>query len=108
MNLKKLVLERGMKLMSDPRVMKLMSNPKVMNVVMKGFQLRGKAQASLDQKVKSLAKTLKLATREEVSDLKQTIRTLETALKQVQEKLAAQSNGGGKPAAPPASKAKPA
>src|SRR6185312_2381708 len=66
MNLKKMVMERGMKLMSDPRVMKLMSNPKVMNVVMKGFQLRGKAQASIDQRVASLAKTLKLATREEV------------------------------------------
>ena len=70
MNLKKLVLERGMKLMSDPRVMKLMSNPKVMNVVMKGFQLRGQAQASIDQRMQSLAKTLKLATRQEVRDLK--------------------------------------
>src|SRR5438270_8376233 len=88
MSLKKMVLERGMKLMSDPRVMKLMSNPKVMNVVMKGFQLRGKAQASIDEKVKSLAKTLKLATRDEVSELKQTIRTLETALKQVQAEVA--------------------
>jgi len=84
MDLKKLVLERGMRLMSDPRIMKLMSNPKVMNVVMKGFQLRGRAQASFDDKVRSLAKTLKLATREEVSELKQTIRTLEQALKQVQ------------------------
>jgi hypothetical protein len=88
MSLKKMVMERGMRLMSDPRVMKLMSNPKVMNVVMKGFQLRGKAQASIDDKVKSLAKTLKLATREEVSELKQTIRTLEQALKQVQSEVA--------------------
>lgn len=92
MSLKKMVMERGMKLMSDPRVMKLMSNPKVMNVVMKGFQLRGKAQQSIDQKTKALAKMLRLATREEVSELKQTIRTLETALKQVQSELA-QSNG---------------
>ena len=44
MNLKKMVIERGMKLMSDPRVMKLMSNPKVMNVVMKGFQLTSDLQ----------------------------------------------------------------
>ena len=87
MSLKKMVMERGMKLMSDPRVMKLMSNPKVMNVVMKGFQLRGKAQASIDEKVKSLAKTLKLATREEVSELKQTIRTLEKALEQVKSEV---------------------
>jgi hypothetical protein len=94
MNLKKLVLERGMKLMSDPRVMKLMSNPKVMNVVMKGFQLRGKAQASIDARVKSLAKTLKLATREEVSELKATIRALEQALKQVQSELSAKNGDG--------------
>ncbi|MFI5289005.1 MAG: hypothetical protein ACHQ17_05115 [Polyangia bacterium] len=93
MNLRKMVMERGMKLMGDPRVMKLMSNPKVMNLVMKGFQLRGKAQASIDQKTKALAKTLKLATREEVSELKQTIRTLETALKQVQSEMAQQGNG---------------
>jgi hypothetical protein len=84
MSLKQKVMERGMKLMSDPRVMKLMSNPKVMNVVMKGFQLRGKAQASIDERVQKLAKTLKLATREEVAGLKDTIRTLERALKEVQ------------------------
>ncbi len=82
-----------MKLMSDPRVMKLMSNPKVMNVVMKGFQLRGKAQASIDKRVQSLAKTLKLATREEVRDLKETIRTLERALKEVQSEVQKGGNG---------------
>ena len=93
MDLKKVVMERGMKLMSDPRVMKLMSNPKVMNVVMKGFQLRGKAQASFDEKVQSLAKTLKLATREEVRDLKDTIRGLERTLKDVQAQVQ-KKNGG--------------
>jgi hypothetical protein len=97
MSLKKMMMERGMKLMSDPRVMKLMSNPRVMNVVMKGFQLRGKAQQSFDSRVKSLAKTLKLATREEVSELKQTIRTLESALKQMQSQVAA--NGSQKKSA---------
>jgi hypothetical protein len=102
MNLKKMVIERGMKLMSDPRVMKLMSNPKVMNVVMKGFQLRGKAQASIDSRVASLAKSLKLATREEVRDLKDTIRTLERALKEVQAEVQ-KGNGAGAKATKPAS-----
>jgi hypothetical protein len=87
MSLKNKLMERGMRLMSDPRVMKLMSNPKVMNVVMKGFQLRGKAQAAVDSQVRSLAKTFKLATREEVSELKQNIRTLEQTLKQVQSEV---------------------
>ena len=95
MSIKQKVMERGMKLMSDPRVMKLMSNPKVMNVVMKGFQLRGKAQASIDERVQKLARSLKLATREEVRDLKETIRTLERALKDVQAEVAKKSNGSG-------------
>jgi polyhydroxyalkanoate synthesis regulator phasin len=94
MDLKKAVMERGMKLMSDPRVMKLMSNPKVMNVVMKGFQLRGKAQASFDEKVQSIAKSLKLATREEVRDLKDTIRSLERTLKDVQAQVKKQNGNG--------------
>ena len=88
MSLKQTLMERGMKLMSDPRVMKLMSNPRVMNVVMKGFQLRGKAQATIDARVQKLAKTFKLATRAELSELKQTIRTLEQSLRQVQADMA--------------------
>jgi hypothetical protein len=98
MSLKQKVMERGMKLISDPRVMKLMSNPRVMNVVMKGFQLRGKAQASIDARVKKLANTLKLATREEVSELKQTIRALEQSLRQVQADLAKPESPTGKKA----------
>jgi len=57
---------------------------------------RGKAQQTFDARVKSLAKTFKLATREEVSELKQTIRTLESALKQVQSQVA---NGSQKKSA---------
>lgn len=97
MSLKQMMMERGMKLMSDPRVMKLMSNPKVMNVVMKGFQLRGRAQASVDEKLRALAKTFKLATREEVSELKQTIRTLEQSLQKVQTQVG--QNGAAKKSA---------
>ena len=85
-----------MKLMSDPRVMKVMSSPKVMSLVMKGFQLRGKAQASIDAKVKAVAKTFKLATREEVAELKQNLRTLESALRKVQSEV--EKNGPAKPA----------
>ena len=91
MSLKRMMMERGMKLMSDPRVMKMMSNPKVMNLVMKGFQLRGKAQAQIDARIKAVAKTFKLATRDEVNELKQTVRTLENALRKMQSEV--ESNG---------------
>jgi hypothetical protein len=84
MSLKRALLERGMKLMSHPRVMKLLSDPRVMNLVMKGFQLRSQAQAHIDARIKSLAKTLKLATREEVAELKRTIRVLEEQIRQME------------------------
>ena len=93
MSFKRMVMERGMKLMSDPRVMKVMSNPKFMNLVMKGFQLRGKAQASIDARIKAVAHTFKLATRDEVAELKQTIRTLENTLRQVQSQVDKSTNG---------------
>ncbi len=92
MSLKKMVMERGMKLMSDPRVMKVMSNPKVMNVVMKGFQLRGQAQAGIDKRMQKLANRLHLATRDEIATLKDTIRGLERALKDMQAEVK-KSNG---------------
>ncbi len=92
MSLKRMVMERGMKLMSDPRVMKVMSNPKVMNLVMKGFQLRGKAQAQIDARIKAVAKTFKLATRDEVNELKRTIRTLEESLRRVQSEVEARGS----------------
>jgi HAMP domain-containing protein len=87
MSLKQKVMERGMKLMSDPRVTRVLSNPKVMNVVMKGFQLRGQAQAAVDGQLKALARRLRLATRDEVGELKQTIRVLEQSLRQVQSEV---------------------
>ena len=88
MSVKRMVIERGMRLMSDPRVIKLMSNPKVMNVAMQAFQIRARAQASIDEKVKSLAKTLRLATRDEVRELKNTLRALEETLKAMQAQVA--------------------
>jgi hypothetical protein len=84
MSLKRMVLERGMKLMSNPRVMKVLSNPRVMTLVMKGFQLRAKAQAEMDAQIKALARRFKLATREDVSELKRTLRALEEQLRRVE------------------------
>jgi hypothetical protein len=84
MSLKRMMLERGMKLMSDPRVMKVVSNPKFMNLVMKGFQLRGRAQAHVDEQLRRVARTFKLATHDEVAELQRTIRDLENALHDMQ------------------------
>ncbi len=89
--LREAAMREGMKLMGNPRVMKLMSNPRVMKMMMGAFQLRGNVQAAVDARVKSIAKSLKLATQEEVRDLKATIRTLESQVERMQ---AARSENG--------------
>ena len=80
MTFKRVLMDQGMKLASDPRVMKLMQDPRVMNAMMQAFQLRQKAQESIDSKVATVAKSLNLATKEELRELKRTIRKLETEL----------------------------
>jgi polyhydroxyalkanoate synthesis regulator phasin len=78
---KKTLMSQGMKLMQDPRVMKLMQDPRVMKAMAKGFELKSKVQQTFDAKVESMAHSFNLATKEEVRELKRTIRKLERELK---------------------------
>ena len=54
MDLKKAVMERGMKLMSDPRVMKLMADERVMKAVMQMMNVPGKVQSFTDEQIAKL------------------------------------------------------
>ena len=80
-------LREGMKMMGDPRVMKLMSNPRVMNAMMKAFQIRGAVQTAVDERIKRMAKTLKLATKEDLGALRSSLSTLERTIKKMESKL---------------------
>ena len=66
--------------MEDPRVGKLMQDERVMKVATQAFQLRGKVQDEIDQRVEKVAKSLGLVTKNDVRDLKRTIKKLETEL----------------------------
>lgn len=81
MDLKKLITEKGMKLLSDPRVAKLMQDERVMKAMMQAFQARTKAQENFDETVEKMAKRLGLVTKSEVRELKRSMRKLETELK---------------------------
>jgi hypothetical protein len=74
------VLKRGMKLMEDPRVAKLVQDERVMKVASQAFMLRGKVQDEIDGRIEKVAKSLGLVTKNEVKDLKRTIKKLETEL----------------------------
>ena len=74
------VRKRGKKLMEDPRVHKLIQDERVMKVASQAFQLRGKVQDEIDQRVEQVAKSLGLVTKNDVRDLRRTIKKLETEL----------------------------
>ena len=90
--LKQAAMQRGMKLISNPRVMKVMADPRVMKMMMQAFQLRGKVRAGMDARAAAVAKSLGLATKEEVATLRQTIRGLETTISSLEQKLEAAGN----------------
>jgi cell division protein FtsB len=76
-SLKKTLMTRGMKLMSDPRVLKLMQDERVMKAVMQMMAVPGKVQTFTHEQVERLAKSMALATEDEMKDLKRTVRRLE-------------------------------
>jgi hypothetical protein len=81
MDLKSRVMKKGMELIQDPRVAKVVQDERVMKVAMQAFQLRGKVQEEIDQRVEGVAKSLGLVTKNDVRELKRTIKKLETELK---------------------------
>lgn len=93
MNLRSRVMKKGMELIQDPRVAKIVQDERVMKVAMQAFQLRGKVQEEIDQRVESVAKSLGLVTKSEVRELKRTVKKLENELKKQQELQARASRG---------------
>jgi cell division FtsZ-interacting protein ZapD len=79
-SLKKSLMKQGMKFMSDPRVMKLMQDERVMKAVMQMMSVPGMVQTFTQEQVERLAKSMALATEDEVKDLKRTVRRLEEEL----------------------------
>ena len=76
-SLKKTLLKQGMKLISDPRVVKVMQDERVMKAVVTAMSVPGKVQSFTAEQMQHLAKSMALATEDEVSDLKRTVRRLE-------------------------------
>lgn len=76
-SLKKTLMKQGMKLMTDPRVMKVMQDERVMKAVMQMMSVPGKVQSFTSDQKERLAKAMKVATEDEVKDLKRQVRRLE-------------------------------
>ena len=74
--MKSAMMTKAMQLMTDPKVMKLLSNPKVTQAIMQGMMWKGKMDELWSDRSAFLAKQLRLATREEVENLKEELEHL--------------------------------
>jgi anion-transporting ArsA/GET3 family ATPase len=85
MDVKKAAMGQLMKLMQNPKVMQVAMNPKVMGAVMTAMSMRGKVASAASSATQTVARSLNLATREEVRELRRTIRRLEEQLNRYEE-----------------------
>ncbi len=88
MALKDFVTKKSFELMQDPRVSKLMQDERVMKGMMKAIQLRGQLQDNLDERIDKVARSLNLATKKEVRELKRSLRKMEQSLEREKRKAA--------------------
>src|SRR5512135_2322259 len=70
MGIKDEVKKRGLQLMSDPRVAKLMQNEQFMRAMMSVIQVPGKVETFTSEQTERFAKMMRLATSDEMKDLK--------------------------------------
>ena len=77
MSLKEKLVSEGMKLASNPSVTKLLQDERVTRLLLQGLAMPGKVASFTQEQREHLAKTLGLATADEVRDLKRTVQSLE-------------------------------
>ena len=85
--LKKEAMRQGMKLMSNPKFMKMMADPRLMNAISQGFAIKGKIQSEIEGKLRHVAETLNLATREDVEHLRQSLDHVEDSVSDLEKKI---------------------
>ncbi len=72
--------KQGLKLMQDPRLVRLLQDERVMRAMLQVLELRGRLQERIDVHVEDVARSLNLATKRELRELKRTLRRVEQEL----------------------------
>jgi polyhydroxyalkanoate synthesis regulator phasin len=86
MTLKDRLMSEGMKLATNPAVSKLMQDERFMKLVMTAMAMPGRVSSFTTEQKESFAKSMGLATQEEVRDLKRTVAALERTIAKLQDK----------------------
>jgi polyhydroxyalkanoate synthesis regulator phasin len=84
MSLKKRIMDQGLKLLGDARVQDLMSDPRVTKAMMQALSVPGKVQTFTQEQIEKLAKSMNLATEDEVATLRRTVRRLEEEMQRME------------------------
>ncbi len=87
MSIKDDVKRRGLQLIGDPRVAKLMQNEQVMKAMMTLVQVPGKVNTFTTEQTERFAKTMRLATAQELKDLKRSVKNLEAEVARLKKQL---------------------
>jgi DNA-binding transcriptional regulator YiaG len=87
MSIKDEVKRRGLELMGDPRVAKLMQNEQVMKAMMTLVQVPGKVNTFTTEQTERFAKTMRLATAQEVKDLRRQVKLLDAEVARLKKRL---------------------
>lgn len=77
--------QQGMKLLADPRVQEFMKDERVVKGMMRAIQLRTDVQEQLEKRIEEVAKSLNLATADEVKDLRRQLKKMERELEKARE-----------------------
>jgi hypothetical protein len=81
------VKKRSLQLMGDPRVAKLMQNEQFMKAMMTFMQVSGKVNSFTTEQTERVARTMRLATAQEVKDLRRTVKNLEAEVARLRKQL---------------------
>ncbi len=87
MGIKDEVRKKSLQLMGDPRVAKLMQNEQFMKAMMTVVQVPGKVNNFTTEQTERFANTMRLATAQELKDLKRQVKNLESEVARLQKKL---------------------
>jgi predicted site-specific integrase-resolvase len=87
MGIKDQVKKKGLQLLGDPRVAKLMQNEQFMRAMMTVIQVPGKVETFTTEQTERFAKMMRVATSDEVKDLKRQVKNLEAEVARMKKKL---------------------
>ena len=86
MALRERLMSEGLKLATNPAVAKLMQDERFMKLIMAAMAMPGRVSSFTTEQKELFAKTMGLATQEEVRDLKRTVAALERAVARLEER----------------------